>query len=82
MCWGCGGNHSLHNCSQTSDADKIKIREAKMAEWSTKRIGTDAKGGRKRQTHKVLRIEKPGGGSCLARIPAVSLPDGIPTLLD
>ena len=46
-CWGCGGNHSLHDCSQTSDADKKAIREKKIAEWGTNRIGKDAKGGGK-----------------------------------
>ena len=74
-CWGCSGEHSLHECTATSDADKKSIVRKRRADAAKRDSG-------KRQTNKVLRTEQPGGGSCSARIPSVALPDAVPTLLD
>ena len=74
-CWGCKGEHTLRECTATSDTDKKAIMKKRRDERAKREAGL-------RQTNKVLRTERPGDGSCGARIPSVDLPDAIPTLLD
>ena len=77
VCWGCGGAHSLRDCSVTAEADKKGIADKRISAWRDKDKGKDVP-----IKQKVLHVPpssrrpkgaSPGEGYCEATIPGTPL---------
>ncbi|KAF0704568.1 hypothetical protein As57867_007298, partial [Aphanomyces stellatus] len=76
-CWSCGGDHRIHDCTATSDADKKAIIAKKHEEWA-------AKDKTKPPANKSLRhpTGPPTDGSCWAQLSDSGIDEPIVALID
>ena len=86
ICWGCGGAHSLRDCSVTAESDKKGIADKRVAAWRDKdrERGTPSKSFALHAPslpHKTVGVP-PGAGYCEAIIPGTPLPVPLYALLD
>ncbi|CAK4870960.1 unnamed protein product, partial [Aphanomyces euteiches] len=77
VCWYCGNDHRLVDCTLVSEAEKDAIAKKKLAEW---RAQENARAERSKS--KVLHSVPTNSGTYLASIRGVDGVGAVPTLFD